>query len=127
MKINQNYKKLKESYLFSDIAKKTAAYKAEHPEADIIRLGIGDVTLPLCNAVVDALHTAADEMGAKDTFKGYGPEQGYGFLKDAIKDYYKTEDGVELDADEIFVSDGAKSDLGNILDIFHKNHEFITT
>ena len=122
MKINQNYKKLKESYLFSDIAKKTAAYKAEHPEADIIRLGIGDVTLPLCNAVVDALHTAADEMGAKDTFKGYGPEQGYGFLKDAIKDYYKTEDGVELDADEIFVSDGAKSDLGNILDIFAKDN-----
>ena len=122
MKINQNYKKLKESYLFSDIAKKTAAYKAEHPEADIIRLGIGDVTLPLCKAVVDALHTAADEMGAKDTFKGYGPEQGYGFLKDAIKDYYKTEDGVELDADEIFVSDGAKSDLGNILDIFAKDN-----
>ncbi len=122
MKINQNYKKLKESYLFSDIAKKTAAYKAEHPEADIIRLGIGDVTLPLCKAVVDALHTAADEMGAKDTFKGYGPEQGYGFLKDAIKDYYEKEDGVILDADEIFVSDGAKSDLGNILDIFAKDN-----
>ena len=122
MKINQNYKKLKESYLFSDIAKKTAAYKAENPNADIIRLGIGDVTLPLCPAVVDALHTAADEMGGKDTFKGYGPEQGYAFLKDAIKAYYKDEDGVELDADEIFISDGAKSDLGNILDIFAKDN-----
>ncbi len=122
MKINSNYKNLKASYLFSDIAKKTAAYKEQNPNADIIRLGIGDVTLPLCTAVVDAFHKAADEMGAKDSFKGYGPEQGYGFLKDAIKDYYKSEDGVVLDADEIFISDGAKSDLGNILDIFAKDN-----
>lgn len=122
MKINQNYKKLKESYLFSDIAKKTAAYKAENPDADIIRLGIGDVTLPLCTAVVDAFHAASDEMGKKESFKGYGPEQGHAFLKDAIKDYYLTEDGVKLDADEIFISDGAKSDLGNILDIFAKDN-----
>ncbi len=122
MKINANYKKLKESYLFSDIAKKTAAYKEANPDADIIRLGIGDVTLPLCSAVVDAFHAAADEMGKKDSFKGYGPEQGYGFLKNAIKDYYKAEDNVELDADEIFISDGAKSDLGNILDIFAKDN-----
>lgn len=122
MKINTNYKKLKESYLFSDIAKKVADYKAANPDADVIRLGIGDVTLPLCSAVVDALHAATDEMANKDTFKGYGPEQGYGFLKDAIKDYYKTEDGVELNADEIFISDGAKSDLGNILDIFAKDN-----
>ena len=122
MKINQNYKKLKESYLFSDIAKKTAAYKAENPNADIIRLGIGDVTLPLCTAVVDAFHAASDEMGKKESFKGYGPEQGHAFLKDAIKDYYLAEDGVNLDADEIFISDGAKSDLGNILDIFAKDN-----
>ncbi|MBQ8552427.1 MAG: LL-diaminopimelate aminotransferase [Clostridia bacterium] len=122
MKINQNYKNLKASYLFSDIAKKTAAYKAQNPDADIIRLGIGDVTLPLCSAVVDAFHKAADEMGVKESFKGYGPEQGYGFLKDAIKDYYKAEDGVTLEADEIFISDGAKSDLGNILDIFAKDN-----
>lgn len=122
MKINSNYKNLKASYLFSDIAKKTAAYKEKNPDADIIRLGIGDVTLPLCSAVVDAFHKAADEMGAKESFKGYGPEQGYGFLKDAIKDYYKAEDGVVLDADEIFISDGAKSDLGNILDIFSKDN-----
>ncbi|MBO5217919.1 MAG: LL-diaminopimelate aminotransferase [Clostridia bacterium] len=122
MKINANYLKLKESYLFSDIAKKTNAYKAENPNADIIRLGIGDVTLPLCSAVVDAFHKASDEMGAKESFKGYGPEQGYDFLKNAIKDYYKAEDGVELEADEIFISDGAKSDLGNILDIFAKDN-----
>lgn len=122
MKINQNYKKLKESYLFSDIAKKTAAYKAENPDADIIRLGIGDVTLPLCTAVVDAFHAASDEMGKKESFKGYGPEQGHAFLKDAIKDYYLSEDGVALDPDEIFISDGAKSDLGNILDIFAKDN-----
>ncbi|MBQ8509285.1 MAG: LL-diaminopimelate aminotransferase [Clostridia bacterium] len=122
MKINANYLNLKESYLFSDIAKKTNAYKAANPDADIIRLGIGDVTLPLCKAVVDAFHAASDEMGVKETFKGYGPEQGYGFLKDAIRDYYKEEDGVTLESDEIFISDGAKSDLGNILDIFSKEN-----
>ena len=122
MKINGNYLNLKESYLFSDIAKKTAAYKTAHPDADIIRLGIGDVTLPLCQAVVDALHTAADEMGKKETFRGYGPEQGYDFLKDAIRDYYKSEDAVSLEADEVFISDGAKSDLGNILDILSRDN-----
>lgn len=122
MKINRNYLDLKESYLFSDIAKKTAAYKAANPDADIIKLGIGDVTLPLCKAVTDAFHAAVSEMGEKETFRGYGPEQGYGFLRDAIRDYYKSEDGVELDSDEIFVSDGAKSDLGNILDILSKDN-----
>ena len=88
MKINENYLALKESYLFSDIAKKVAAFTAAHPEAAIIRLGIGDVTLPLVPAVVEALESASREMGVKETFRGYGPEQGYGFLKDAIKDYY---------------------------------------
>ena len=122
MKINTNYLNLKESYLFSDIAKKTAAYKASNPEADIIRLGIGDVTLPLCEAVVDAFHAAVAEMGKKETFRGYGPEQGYDFLRDAIRDYYRAEDGVILDSNEIFISDGAKSDLGNILDIFSKDN-----
>lgn len=122
MKINTNYLNLKESYLFSDIAKKTAAYKASNPEADIIRLGIGDVTLPLCEAVVDAFHAAVAEMGKKEFFRGYGPEQGYDFLRDAIRDYYKAEDGVILDSNEIFISDGAKSDLGNILDIFSKDN-----
>ena len=122
MKINTNYLNLKESYLFSDIAKKTAAYKASNPEADIIRLGIGDVPLPLCEAVVDAFHAAVAEMGKKESFRGYGPEQGYDFLRDAIRDYYRAEDGVILDSNEIFISDGAKSDLGNILDIFSKDN-----
>ena len=125
MKINENYLNLKESYLFSDIAKKTAAYKAENPDADIIRLGIGDVTLPLCDAVVEAFHAAVSEMGKKETFRGYGPEQGYDFLRDAIRDYYKAEDGVVLDSSEIFISDGAKSDLGNILDIFSKENSVL--
>lgn len=125
MKINQNYLNLKESYLFSDIAKKTAAFKASNPDADIIRLGIGDVTLPLCTAVVDAFDAAVKEMSQKDTFRGYGPEQGYDFLRDAIRDYYKAEDDVELDSSEIFISDGAKSDLGNILDIFDKDNSVL--
>ena len=115
--VNGNFAKLKESYLFSDIAKKVAAFAAAHPEASIIRLGIGDVTLPLVPAVVEALESASREMGVKETFHGYGPEQGYGFLKDAIRDYYAAK-GVSLESDEIFISDGAKSDLGNILDIF---------
>ena len=117
MKINTNYLSLQESYLFSTIAKKVNAYTAANPDAKIIRLGIGDVTLPLVPAVVDAMRDAAAEMGVKETFHGYGPEQGYDFLKDALQAYYAKK-GVALDADEIFVSDGAKSDLGNILDIF---------
>lgn len=117
MKINANYLSLKESYLFSDIAKKVSAYTAAHPEAAVIRLGIGDVTLPLAPTVTAALEEAAHEMGSAATFRGYGPEQGYAFLRDAIRDYYAVK-GVTLDSDEIFVSDGAKSDLGNILDLF---------
>ena len=115
------YKRQKESYLFSDIAKKVAAFTAAHPDASIIRLGIGDVTLPLVPAVVEALEGASHEMGVKETFHGYGPEQGYGFLKDAIRDYYAAK-GVSLESDEIFISDGAKSDLGNILDIFSNDN-----
>ncbi len=121
MKINSNYLSLKESYLFSDIAKKVAAYTAAHPEAAIIRLGIGDVTLPLVPAVTEALENASREMGKSETFHGYGPEQGYAFLRDAIRDYYAAK-GVTLDSDEIFVSDGAKSDLGNILDLFSEDN-----
>ena len=117
MDINQNYRNLKPSYLFSDIAKKVAAYQTAHPEADVIRLGIGDVTRPLCPAVVEAMAGAVAEMGRAETFHGYGPEQGYGFLKDAICAYYRRR-GVDLDESEVFVSDGAKSDIGNILDIF---------
>lgn len=117
MKLNHNYLKLNESYLFSTIAKKVAAYTEAHPDKKVLRMGIGDVTLPLAPAVVSAMKRAADEMGVKETFRGYGPEQGYSFLKKAIADYYKPR-GVLLEEDEIFVSDGAKSDVGNILDIF---------
>ena len=117
MNINKHYLELEESYLFSNIAKKVNEYSKKNPNADIIRLGIGDVTLPLAPIVVDAIKKAADEMGHKETFRGYGPEQGYSFLREAIKNYY-SEKQVELESDEIFISDGAKSDLGNILDIF---------
>lgn len=116
--INKNYANIKESYLFSDVAKRINAYKAAHPDADIIRMGIGDVTQPLVKPVVDKLISAAKEMGVKETFRGYGPEQGYSFLKEKIAAYYSKEMGVILDANEIFISDGAKSDVANITDIF---------
>ncbi len=117
MKLNKNYSRLAQSYLFSTIAKKVNEYTAENPSAEIIRLGIGDVTLPLAPAVVKALEDASREMGKKETFRGYGPEQGYDFLKVSIAQYYEKK-GVSLENDEIFISDGAKSDLGNILDLF---------
>ncbi len=117
MNINQNYLNLEDSYLFSTIAKKVSEFSNKNPDKNIIRLGIGDVTLPLAPVVVEAIKKAADEMGVQSTFKGYGPEQGYAFLREAIQKYYETKH-VKLEADEIFISDGAKSDLGNILDIF---------
>lgn len=117
MKVNRHYEKIKDSYLFSDIGKRVSAYQAAHPEAKVIRMGIGDVTLPLAETVVSAIKSAADEMGKAETFRGYGPEQGYGFLREAIAEYYNRK-SVTLAPDEIFVSDGAKSDLGNILDLF---------
>lgn len=116
MNINKNYLNLEASYLFSTIAKKVREYSEANPDKNIIRLGIGDVTLPLCNAVVNAMKSAVEEMGVQETFRGYGPEQGYDFLKSAIRDYY-AKHNVGLELDEIFISDGAKSDLGNILDI----------
>lgn len=117
LKINKNYANLESSYLFSNIAKKVAAFSAEHPEKEVIRLGIGDVTLPLAQPVVQAMRAAVDEMDVQATFHGYGPEQGYAFLREALVQYYAGR-GVHLAPDEIFVSDGAKSDLGNILDLF---------
>lgn len=116
--INTNYLELQGSYLFSTIAKKVAAYKEKNPQADIIRLGIGDVTQPIAPAIIKALHQAVDEMGTAEGFHGYGPEQGYEFLRSAIakNDYQAL--GCEIDADEIFVSDGAKCDVGNIQEIF---------
>ena len=117
-KVNDNYLKLPGSYLFSTIAKKVAAYSQEHPDRSIIRLGIGDVTQPLAPAIIDALHKAVDEMGHAETFHGYAPDLGYEFLRSAIvKGDYQSR-GVELSVDEIFVSDGAKCDSGNIQEIF---------
>ena len=121
MNINKNYENLEQSYLFSTVAKKVNEFANKNPGVNIIRLGIGDVTRPLCKAVVEAMHTAVDEMGIKETFRGYGPEQGYDFLRTAVQGYY-AKNGVNLELDEIFISDGAKSDLGNILDLFDKDN-----
>ena len=115
--VNENFLKLPESYLFSEIAARINKYKEEHPDAKIIRMGIGDVTLPLPKAVTDALHKAVDDMASSATFHGYGPEQGYSFLREAIQKNDYLSRGIKIDADEIFVSDGAKSDTGNIGDI----------
>ena len=121
VRINQNYLKLQGSYLFSTIAKKVAAYSKENPEVEIIRLGIGDVTQPIVPAVIEALHGAVDEMGAKETFRGYAPDLGYEFLRNTIakNDYEKR--GCDITPEEIFVSDGAKSDCANIQEIFDEN------
>lgn len=124
MNINENYKNLGESYLFSIIAKKVNDFASDNPDTEIIKLGIGDVTLPLCPCVIEEMHNAVNEMGKRETFKGYGPEQGYDFLKSAIQEYYKTHN-VSLDLNEIFISDGAKSDLGNILDLFSKDNKVL--
>ena len=117
MKVNKNYENLKDSYLFSSIAQKVKKYQSENPDKQILRLGIGDVTLPLVPSVIDAMQNAVREMGDAKTFRGYGEEQGYAFLRQAICGYYEKK-GVHLSDDEVFVGDGAKSDLGNILDIF---------
>ena len=122
MQLNPHYAELNESYLFSTIAHKVADYQQAHPQADIIRLGIGDVTLPLAASVTKAMHEAVEEQAHKETFHGYIPsEQGYGFLREAIRDYY-ADHGVTLDLSEIFISDGAKSDLGNLLDLFSQDN-----
>ena len=118
MNINDNFQKLPGSYLFSEIARRTAAFKEAHPEADLIRMGIGDVTRPLAPAVIDAMHAAVDDLAAAETFYGYGPEQGYDFLREAIAEHDFAARGVDIAADEIFISDGAKSDCGNIGDLF---------
>ncbi len=117
MNINQNYLNLKDSYLFSLISKKVTEYKSQNPEKEVIRLGIGDVTIPLVPAVISAMQKAVSEMGERETFRGYGEEQGYSFLREAVCGYYAKK-GVTLSDTEVFISDGAKSDLGNILDIF---------
>lgn len=116
-KLNENYQNLKESYLFSEIAHRVAGYTAAHPDKEIIRLGIGDVTLPLGSLAIQGLHNGVDAMASSDTFKGYGPEQGYDFLRNALSAYYE-ENGIYVDAEDIFISDGAKSDTGNISELF---------
>lgn len=114
---NENYQNVKQSYLFAEIGRRVNAYAEANPDKKVIRMGIGDVTLPLCEAVVSAMHKAVDEMGVAETFRGYGPEQGYDFLREKVQTYYQ-DLNVSLSLDEIFISDGAKSDVGNILDLF---------
>ncbi len=125
--INDNYLKLPGSYLFAEIGRRVTAFKAAHPEADIIRLGIGDVTQPLPAACIEAMHKAVDELANADTFRGYGPEQGYSFLTDAIIAHNYTQRGIHIDSDEIFVSDGSKSDCGNIQEIFGLDNKVAIT
>lgn len=117
-KVNKNYSNIEESYLFSEVAKKINAFLQENPEKNVIRMGIGDVTQPLAGTVVSRLVAASKEMGNKETFRGYGPEQGYDFLREKIVAYYKQEMNVELALGEVFISDGAKSDIANITDLF---------
>ena len=115
--VNEHFLKLPNNYLFADIAKKVNAFKVSHPKADVISLGIGDVTQPLCPAVIEAMHKAVDEMASKESFRGYGPEQGYQFLRDAIVKNDFVARGIHLEASEIFVNDGAKSDTGNFQEL----------
>lgn len=120
-KLNENYLNLKQSYLFSEIAHRVAAYQEKNPDKKIIRLGIGDVTRPIGSSVIKALHEGVDAQGNAATFKGYGPEQGYDFLRNAVVNYY-AENSVSIDAGEVFISDGAKSDTGNITDLFAQDN-----
>ncbi len=125
--INQHYAELPASYLFSEIARRVKAYQEQNPDADIIKMGIGDVTLPLPKACLDAMHKAVDELGHRETFRGYGPEQGYTFLQEKIAEFDFKPYGVEIGVDEIFVSDGAKSDTGNIGDILGIDNKIAVT
>ena len=117
--MNENYLKLKESYLFAEIAKKVSAYERLNPEKHIFRMGIGDVSLPLCNAVIKALHRAVDDQSKKESFHGYMPECGAGFLREAVADHYRKR-GIELSTEEIFISSGASDELGAIIDLFDR-------
>ena len=125
VKINENYNALKESYLFSTTARKIREFQAENPDKPVIKMGIGDVTKPLAPSIVKALENASKEMGVAETFRGYGDEQGYVFLREAIQKYYKKIGNVDLALDEIFISDGAKSDIANVTDIFSNDNVII--
>lgn len=121
MKLNKNFELIKDSYLFATVAEKTAAYLKENPDKKLIKLGIGDVAIPLCKAVVEAGVKAVEEMGKPESFRGYGPYEGYDFLRKSVCDYYARR-GVNLGMNEIFISDGAKSDIGNIVDLFSEDN-----
>lgn len=127
LRINENYLKLKAGYLFPEIGRRVAAFQAANPDAQIIKLGIGDVTEPLPPAIVQGMHDAVDELAKRESFHGYGPEQGYSFLRDAIAKTDYQDRGVKVDADEIFVSDGSKCDSGNILDILGSGNRIAIT
>ena len=124
--INENFRNLKENYLFADIAKRVKDYTTKNPDKKVIRLGIGDVTLPLPPVVIEAMKKGCDELGVKETFKGYPDYEGYEFLRQAVSDYYKS-NGVSINADEVLISDGAKSDCGNIADIFGTENTVLVT
>ncbi|MDD4188673.1 MAG: LL-diaminopimelate aminotransferase [Eubacteriales bacterium] len=126
-RINENYFNLQGNYLFAEIGKRVERFKAAHPDADVIKLGIGDVTRPLTPAVIASMHTAVDEMGEASSFRGYGPEQGYPFLREKIADVKYTRRGAAVDKDEIFISDGSKCDTGNILEIFGTDNKIAIT
>ena len=122
-RINENYRKLKAGYLFPEIGRRVTKFCAENPTAKVLRLGIGDVTEPLPPAIIEALHKAVDEMADRKSFRGYGPEQGYDFLRQAIVDNDYKARGAHVELDEVFVSDGSKCDTGNILEIFGSDNK----
>ena len=122
IKINENFLDLQDSYLFSTIAKKVAKFQEENPDKKIIKLGIGDVTLPIAPKVIEAIHKAADEMAVKESFRGYGPEQGYDFLREKIVEFDYKKREINIEKDEIFVSDGAKCDTANIQELFDEDN-----
>ena len=126
-RINENFMKLKAGYLFPEIARRTAQFREKNPDSEIIPLGIGDVVLPLPKTVIDALHAAVNDMAKSETFKGYGPGQGYEFLIDAIVENYRQNRNVKIDNAEVFVSDGSKCDTGNIQEIFADNNKIAVT
>ena len=122
VKINENYLKLPGNYLFSAMAQRVREFQEDHPDAKIIRLGIGDVTLPLVPAVIEALHQAVSEMGNAETFRGYAPDRGYAFLREKIAECDYRQRGCSISPEEIFISDGAKCDCGNIQEIFSRDN-----
>ncbi len=127
IKVNEDFLKLSQNYLFSEVGKKIKTYETSHPEVEVIRMGIGDVTLPICEVAVKAMHTAAEDLGSKSSFHGYGPERGYDFLSSKIREYDYLKRGIDISLEEIFINDGAKSDLGNIGDILSRDNKVAVT